>query len=59
MTNREAVELIKANWPSERYGALRQALSKAIRALEREDRRDERANGEKQNDILRNNGNQL
>ena len=44
MTNKEAVEIIKANGPAERYGVLRQALSKAIRALEREDRREERNN---------------
>lgn len=49
MTNREAVELIKSNWPSERYSALRQALSKAIRALEREERREEQFN-KKQNE---------
>lgn len=42
MTNREAVEIIKSNWPSERYPVLRQALGKAIRALEREDRAEER-----------------
>lgn len=44
MTNREAIEIIKANWPAERYTALRQALAKAIRALEREDRKEERNN---------------
>lgn len=44
MTNREAVEIIKSNWPSAKYPILRQALSKAIRALEREDRREERLN---------------
>lgn len=44
MTNKEAVEAIKANWPSDRYSVLQQALSKAIRALEREDRREEKFN---------------
>lgn len=44
MNNKEAVEIIKSNWPSERYSALRQALSKAIRALEREDKFEERKN---------------
>lgn len=44
MTNKEAIEIIKSNWPAERYSALRQALGKAIRALEREDRREERNN---------------
>ena len=44
MDNKTAVEIIKSNWPAERYSTLRQALSKAIRALEREDRREERAN---------------
>ena len=44
MTNREAVELIKSNWPSERYSALRQALSKAIRALEREEQFNKKQN---------------
>ena len=45
MDNRTAIEIIKANWPSERYSTLRQALNKAVRALEREDRREERMNG--------------
>ena len=44
MTNREAVEVIRSNWPAERYPVLRQALAKAIRALEREDRREEKFN---------------
>lgn len=46
MDNQKAIEVIKANWPAERYAVLRQALSKAIRALEREDRREERKNVE-------------
>lgn len=46
MTNKEAIEIIKSNWPAERYPVLRQALSKAIRALDREDRREERRNVE-------------
>ena len=44
MDNQKAIEVIKANWPAERYVVLRQALSKAIRALEREDRREEKNN---------------
>lgn len=44
MDNQKAIEVIKANWPAERYAVLRQALSKAIRALEREDRREEKNN---------------
>lgn len=42
MDNKTAVEIIKSNWPSEKYSALRAALSRAIRALEREDRRAEK-----------------
>lgn len=33
MTNEEAIETIKRNWPSERYEALREALTLAIKAL--------------------------
>ena len=44
MTNREAIEIIKANWPAERYTALRQALNKAIRSLEKDERFEERRN---------------
>lgn len=34
MTNREAIETIKANYPPENYTALREALDKAINLLE-------------------------
>lgn len=34
MTRREAVETIKANYPSENYAALREALDMAIEALD-------------------------
>lgn len=33
MTNEEAIEVIKSNWPSDRYTALREALTLAIKAL--------------------------
>jgi len=33
MTNKEAIEAIRANWPSENYSVLRDALTLAIRAL--------------------------
>lgn len=33
MTNEEAIKAIKANWPSENYSILREALTLAIYAL--------------------------
>ena len=37
MTNKEAVETIKANYPDERYTMLREALDMAIEALEKQE----------------------
>jgi hypothetical protein len=34
MENKEAIEAIRSNWPDERYSILREALTKAIAALE-------------------------
>ena len=34
MTNEEAIEAIKCNWPDSRYTILREALDMAIKALE-------------------------
>jgi hypothetical protein len=34
MTNQEAAEAIRDNWPDERYSILREALETALRALE-------------------------
>lgn len=36
MTNKEAIEVIKCNYPSENYTRLREALDMAIEALENE-----------------------
>lgn len=36
MTKKEAIETIKANWPSENYTMLREALDMAIDALNEE-----------------------
>jgi hypothetical protein len=38
MTNKEAIEVIKSNYPPEHYTMLRQALDLAIIALQSEDR---------------------
>ena len=35
MTNAKAIEVIKSNWPPENHYALRMALDKAIKALEK------------------------
>ena len=34
MTNEEAIEAIKCNWPDSRYTILREALDMAVKALE-------------------------
>ena len=34
MKNAEAIRIIRSNWPNERYTMLREALTKAIVALE-------------------------
>ena len=34
MTNEEAIEAIKCNWPDSRYTILREALGMAVKALE-------------------------
>lgn len=34
MTNQEAIDTIKANWPPENYSSLIEALNKAIDSLE-------------------------
>jgi hypothetical protein len=34
MENKEAIEAIRSNWPDEKYSILREALTKAIAALE-------------------------
>ena len=36
MTNKEAIEAIKCNYPPENYTRLREALDKAIEALEKQ-----------------------
>ena len=36
MTNQEAIETIKANYPDERYTMLREALNMAIKAMEKQ-----------------------
>ena len=36
MTNIEAIEAIKKNWPSENYTMLREALAIAIQAIEKQ-----------------------
>lgn len=35
MTNQEAIETIRKNWPDERYSMLREALTIAIDILEK------------------------
>lgn len=37
MTNKEAIETIKANYPDERYTMLREALDMSIEALEKQE----------------------
>ena len=37
MTNEEAIEAIKCNWPDSRYTILREALDMAISALRKQD----------------------
>lgn len=37
MTNKEAIDTIKANYPDERYTMLREALDMAIEALEKQE----------------------
>ena len=37
MTNEEAIEAIKCNWPDSRYTILREALDMAISALRHQD----------------------
>lgn len=37
MTNQEAIDTIKANWPPKNYSELREALMMAIKALGDED----------------------
>ena len=37
MDNKEAVSIIRSNWPDNRYSMLREALEQAIKALETED----------------------
>ena len=39
MTNEEAIEAIKCNWPDSRYTILREALDMAISALRQQDAR--------------------
>ena len=41
MTNEEAIEAIKCNWPDSRYTILREALDMAISALRQQERLDE------------------
>lgn len=40
MTNAEAVEILKANYPDAYYEQLREAVDKAIKALEKESSED-------------------
>ena len=39
MTNKEAIQAIKSNYPPEQYSMLREALDMAIRLLEEDDKK--------------------
>lgn len=41
MTSKEAIEIIKSNYPPENYTMLREALNLAIRVLEEDSKKEE------------------
>jgi len=40
MSNKEAIQAIKDNWPGSQYSILREALTMAIDALSRDDKKE-------------------